>query len=265
MGVVERQTLGTRSMNTVLHTKALTVGYRKKPVLQDITLELKEGELVSLIGLNGSGKSTLLRTLAGLQHPLSGEIHIGEDQLTKMSSAERARNISVVLTGRPSIGLLDVHTLIALGRQPWTDHLGRLSEKDLKKVDLAMEHTGTSTFAKRSISELSDGELQKVLIARALAQDTPLMLLDEPTAFLDLVNRVQVMRLLRDIVHALKKTVLLSTHDLRTALKLSDRLLIVDQGKLWSGTPDEAVGQGALEKAFSNERPRFDPATMSFV
>jgi iron complex transport system ATP-binding protein len=252
-------------MKTVLHTHALTVGYRKKPVLQDISLELKEGELVSLIGLNGSGKSTLLRTLAGLQQPLSGEIHVGEKELTKMSSAERARNISVVLTGRPSIGLLDVHTLIALGRQPWTDHLGRLNEEDMKKVDLAMEHTGTSTFARRSISELSDGELQKVLIARALAQDTPLMLLDEPTAFLDLVNRVQVMRLLRDIVHTLKKTVLLSTHDLQTAMKLSDRLLIVDQGKLWSGTPKEAVERGVLEAAFSKDGMKFDPTIATFT
>ncbi len=252
-------------MNTLLHSQGLTVGYRKKPVLQDLSLSLKAGELVSLIGVNGSGKSTLLRTLAGLQLPLAGEIHIGEHALTEMSSAERARNISVVLTGRPGIGLLDVRTLISLGRQPWTNHLGRMSEEDHRKVQLAMEHTGTTAFASRAISALSDGELQKVLIARALAQDTPLMLLDEPTAFLDLVNRVQIMRLLSQIVHEFGKTVLLSTHDLQTAMALSDRLLVLDQGRLWSGSPKDAVAEGVLERAFSKEGMTFDPALFSFT
>src|SRR5690606_5369327 len=145
-------------------------GYRNKPVLQDLSFELNEGELVSLIGVNGSGKSTLLRTLVGLQQPLSGTIEVGGKDLQELPSAERARRISVVLTGRPAIGLLDVFTLIALGRQPWTDRLGRLREHDRELVQLAMERTGTTAFADRSIDALSDGELQKVLIARALAQ-----------------------------------------------------------------------------------------------
>ena len=251
-------------MKAVLHTEVLAVGYPRKEVLRDLSFNLNEGELVALIGVNGSGKSTLLRTLAGLHQPLSGSIEVAGRDLRQMSSAERARHISVVLTGRPAIGLLDVHTLIALGRQPWTGRMGRLTAVDHEKVDRAMESTGTKAFASRSIDALSDGELQKVLIARALAQDTPLMLLDEPTAFLDLVNRVQLMRLLKEIVHSLRKTVLLSTHDLQTAMLLSDRLLVVDQGRLWSGTPKAAVEEEVLVKAFSQDGLRFDPATMMF-
>ncbi|MDQ3100295.1 MAG: ABC transporter ATP-binding protein [Bacteroidota bacterium] len=252
-------------MSTLLRTDHLSVGYRKKPVLTNISIELGQGELVALIGVNGSGKSTLLRTFAGLQLPLSGDIEIAGRALREMTSAERARQISVVLTGRPNFGLLDVHTLIALGRQPWTNHLGRLSKEDLEKVDQAMEHTGTTAFAHRSLGALSDGELQKVLVARALAQDTPLMLLDEPTAFLDLVNRVQLMRLLRTIVHSLQKTVLLSTHDLQTAMALSGRLMIVDEGTLWSGTPKEAIDNKILSKAFTKAGGSFDPINMSFI
>jgi iron complex transport system ATP-binding protein len=251
-------------MAVVLHTVGLTAGYPRKPILEGIEFDLKEGELVSLIGLNGSGKSTLMRTIAGLQVPLEGDVLVHGRSLTTMSSAERARLISVVLTGRPRIGMLDVFTLVSLGRQPWTGHLGRMKPDDLRKIEEAMAATDTSSFAQRSIQSLSDGELQKVLIARALAQDTPLVLLDEPTAFLDLVNRVKIMRLLKEIVHGMKKSALISTHDLQTAMVMSDRLFIVHQGKLWAGTPVEAVSSGILADAFSSEGARFDPATNSF-
>ena len=249
---------------SMLKADAITIGYGKKPVLRDLSFQLSKGELISLIGVNGSGKSTLLRTIGGLQPLLHGSMEVNGKAVNDMSSAERARNISVVLTGRPVVGWLDVRTLISLGRQPWTDRIGRLTETDRNKIDQAMELTGTEQFADRSIAALSDGELQKVLIARALAQDTPLMLLDEPTAFLDLVNRVQIVRLLKEIVHSTGKTALISTHDLQTAIALSDRLMIVDEGRIWIGSPADAIDGKILERAFSRAGVKFDPATMSF-
>ncbi len=252
-------------MNTLLKAASITIGYGRKPLLQDLSFELFRGELVSLIGVNGSGKSTLLRTIAALHPTLAGTMEIDGRTVGVMRAAERARMISVVLTGRPATGLLDVSTLISLGRQPWTDHLGRLGAADRQKIDEAMEATGTAQFAQRSVAALSDGELQKVLIARALAQDTPLMLLDEPTAFLDLVNRVQIMRLLREIVHSSGKTALISTHDLQTAIAISDRLMILDQGRVWIGTVKAAIDEKILESAFAQAGMKFDPVTMSFV
>jgi iron complex transport system ATP-binding protein len=246
-------------MKTLLHSTGLDVGYRRKPVLRDLSFSLGAGELVSLIGVNGSGKSTLLRTLAGLQPALAGSVVLDGRPLATLSPTQRARLVSVVLTGRPAVGLLDVHTLVSLGRQPWTDHLGRLKEDDLHKVEEALRMTGTAEFGARSILSLSDGELQKVLIARALAQDTPLMLLDEPTAFLDLVNRVKVMRLLQQIAKDAGRTVLLSTHDLQTAMALSDRLLVVFGEGVWSGTPQEAVRTGILGRAFAEYEAFPDP------
>ncbi len=238
-------------MNPLLHTRALSAGHDTRVVLKDVDADLHEGELVALIGVNGSGKSTLLRTLAGLRAPLSGEVLIKGEPLASMSTAQRARMISVVLTGKPRGGMLDVYTLVSLGRQPWTGRLGRLNEDDHRKVQEAMERTGISRFAERSIHSLSDGESQMVMIARALAQDTPLMLLDEPTAFLDLVNRVKVMKLLRTIVHDTGKAALISTHDLHTAMEFSDRLMIIGGEGIWMGSPRAAIQEGILRMAFA--------------
>ncbi len=156
-------------MKTILHTADLAVGHGKKTILKGIDLSLNPGELVAMIGVNGSGKSTLLRTLAGLLKPISGGIAINGIDLFSMTAMDRARTISVVLTGRPDMGLLDVRTLISLGRQPWTGHMGRLTDEDQLRIDDAMQRTGTKQFEQRALRSLSDGELQLVLIARALA------------------------------------------------------------------------------------------------
>jgi len=251
-------------MSTILNTQSLSVGHGRTALLTGLDLELAQGELVALIGVNGCGKSTLLRTLAGLQPSLSGTIMVHAQQLTEISSTERAKLISVVLTGRPQAGLLDVRTLVALGRQPWTGHLGRLTEADQRAVDKAIEHTGIGAFVARGLHTLSDGEGQKVLVARALAQDTPLMFLDEPTAYLDLVNRVRILRLLRDIAHGLGKAVVFSTHDVQTAFDLCDRFIIVHDGKAWKGSPAEALSSGIMDQVFADEHLRFDPASASF-
>ncbi len=257
--------MGARHMKTLLLTEGLAVGFDGKPLIADIALRLNAGEVAALIGLNGTGKSTLLRTLAGSQQPLAGTIMLGDNRAATMSSMERARALSVVLTGRPQAGLLDVRTLVSLGRQPWTGHLGRLTDQDRARVNEAMERTGTLVFAERSLRSLSDGEGQKVMIARALAQDAPVMLLDEPTAFLDLVNRIAVMQLLRDIARTHKRAVLLSTHDLASALQLCDRILLVHERALWSGTPSEAIATGILDRAFAAHGMRFDPRSATLT
>lgn len=263
MGALERQTMGAFGMKEHLHTQGLSVGYGKRKVLENVDLRILPGELIALIGVNGSGKSTLLRTLAGLQDPLAGNISWGDVPLKQLSARQRARRMALVLTAQPSAALLDVRTLVSLGRQPWTGYLGRLSGADRSMVEQAMDHTGIVHFEGRTLDTLSDGERKKVMIARALAQDTPLLLLDEPTASLDLVNRVLVMRLLHRIAHELGRAVLFSTHDLRAALDLADRIVLVREGGVWCGTPAVALSTGVLADAFQVQGLLFDPVTGS--
>ncbi|HRH70657.1 MAG TPA: ABC transporter ATP-binding protein [Flavobacteriales bacterium] len=251
-------------MSALLTTRGLNVGFGRTPLLEGVDLTLDRGAVVALIGVNGGGKSTLLRTLSGGQAPLSGTVEIDGLPLTAISASARARHMALVLTERPQAGLLDVRTLVAFGRQPWTGHFGRLTTKDNVAIDRAMELADVTAFASRSVQQLSDGEAQRVMIARAIAQDAPLLLLDEPTAFLDLVNRVRVFRLLRDLAHREGKGVLLSTHDLQTALDLCDRVLLINGKAVWSGTTDEARASGILERTFAAAGLRFDPASGSF-
>ncbi len=251
-------------MSTLLATRELSVGFARMPLLEGVNIALNAGELVALIGVNGGGKSTLLRTLSGVQAPLSGVVEINGGPLNDLSAWLRAKQMALVLTERPQAGLLDVRTLIAFGRQPWTGHFGRLTSRDEAAIDKAMDLAGVSAFAARSLHQLSDGEAQRVMIARALAQDTPLLLLDEPTAFLDLVNRVRVFRLLRDLAHKEGKGLLLSTHDLQSALDLCDRVLLINGKSVWSGTTDEVRSSGILEHTFAGEGLHFDPVSGSF-
>ena len=251
-------------MSALLTARGLSVGFGRSPLLEGVDLTLDAGELVALIGVNGGGKSTLLRTLSGGQAPLAGTVEINGGPLIELSASARAKQMALVLTERPQAGLLDVRTLIAFGRQPWTGHFGRLTAKDHAAVEKAIDLAGVATFAGRSLHQLSDGEAQRVLIARALAQDTPLLLLDEPTAFLDLVNRVRVFRLLRDLAHQEGKGILLSTHDLQTALDLCDRVLLINGQAVWSGTTAEVRTSGILERTFAAEGLQFDPVSGSF-
>ncbi len=249
----------------LLTTEGLAVGHGKKPLLQGLALRVPMGELVAVLGVNGIGKSTLLRALSGLHAPLAGKVFINDGDLHAMTAMERARLVSVVLSGRPSIGLLDVRTLIGLGRQPWTGTFGGLSDADDRIVRSAMERVGVSDLKDRAVQELSDGEMQQVLIARALAQDTPLLVLDEPTAFLDVSNRVKLLQVLRSVTATKDRTVLFSTHDLQLALEVSDRIVLIDrEHKLWQGTPMEALSTGVFERAFAREGLHFDPVTRSF-
>ena len=249
----------------------LVVGYfaaknKPRPVAGPLQLALGPGELVCLLGPNGAGKSTLLRTLAGLQPPLSGQLIIAGESLATLSAPERARQLSIVLTDRLDAGNLTVRELVRLGRHPHTGWLGGLSAHDEAQVQAALVATGTAAFAPRPVGELSDGERQKVLLARALAQDTPVVLLDEPTAHLDLPNRVALMRLLHRLARQTGKAILLSTHELDLALQAADRIwLLPAEGALRTGTPEDLVLSGSFAAAFVHEGLAFDAATGTFA
>ncbi len=248
----------------------LAVGYRhpRRPpitVVEGLHLSLQAGELVCLLGPNGAGKSTLLRTLAGLQPPLAGRIWLEGEELGQLSAQALARRLSIVLTERVDVGNLSAWGLVALGRHPYTDWTGRLTPQDQAVVAWAIRAVGAETLASRLVSELSDGERQKVMIARALAQEPRLMLLDEPTAFLDLPRRVEIMGMLRALAQETQRAILLSTHDLDLALRSADRIwLLAQDGSLQIGAPEDLVLSGAFQAAFRSDGVEFDPQAGAF-
>jgi iron complex transport system ATP-binding protein len=254
--------------SSILQTEGLQTGYlvagKKLPVSDKMpALDIRSGQLICLLGPNGSGKSTLLRTLAGLQPPLAGSVAI--TGRTDLSSAQLAKKISLVLTDRITGNNLDVHSLVALGRYPWSDWLGGLDEADLAAIDRAIEATGIEALRSRKLHTLSDGENQKVMLARALAQDTPLLMLDEPTAHLDLPSRIRLMRLLHRLARELNKGILLSTHELDLALQVADEVWLLEAaGSLHKGTPEDLILDGIFEAVFSREDVAFDRATGAF-
>jgi iron complex transport system ATP-binding protein len=240
---------------TSLKTDHLTIGYKEgkkeKVILEDIDLELKSGELVCLMGPNGIGKSTLIRTLSGLQNPLSGSVYINNSPLNTISESERSKLVSVVLTDRLQGGNLRVRELIAMGRYPYLSWLTRFSEEDNEAVAKAIEAIDLSDILDSKLHQLSDGQFQRAMIARALVQDGEVMILDEPTAHLDLNNRVETMRLLRKLAHDYQKSILMATHELDLALQLSDRLILVQPGgNLLDGIPEDLILKGNLDDTF---------------
>lgn len=255
---------------TVLHTQAMTIGYRpsRRPavvVAAALDLTLHAGEMVCLLGPNGAGKSTLLRTIAGLQPPLAGEIIIGGDDLTTLKPPELARRLSIVLTERPNAGLMSGYQLVALGRHPYTGWSGRLRDEDQRIIQWAVDAVAATPFAGRPFDELSDGQKQKIMIARALAQEPDMILLDEPTAFLDLPRRVQTMSLLRQLARQTQRGILLSTHDLDLALRTADLLWLMSaEGRVYTGTPEDLILNGMFERVFAGEGVTFDPHTGRF-
>lgn len=256
--------------NTLLNTYDLTVGYivrhRPQPVLGNLTLDLRQGELVSILGSNGIGKSTLLRTITGLQPPLSGTVEITGIPVQRMSRQLMAKTIAIVHTDRTMAGGLSVSELVGLGRQPYTGFFGRLDKADRAIVDKALDSVGMSRFADRYVATLSDGERQKVMIARALAQSTPIIILDEPTSFLDVASRIETMSLLHDLARQQGKAILLSSHDVTQALTLSDRLWVIDGDRhVESGTPAYFLSRStALNAMFPDRKVCFNPSLKDF-
>ena len=227
-----------------------TIGYRdgKKlvPVVEAINAALHTGEVVALIGLNGAGKSTLLRTISAFQQPLSGRVELAMGDAARLSPQELARCISVVLTEN-NFATLTVGELVALGRTPYTGFLGRLTADDKAIVAEAMAKMGVQHLENRVVATLSDGERQKCMIAKAIAQQTPLMLLDEPTAFLDFRSKVQLFRTLRSLAAGENKAVVVSTHDIEMALRFADKLWLIDNGRLYEGGTTELAADGLLQ------------------
>ena len=224
---------------TAITTNRLTVGYRGHRVVEDISLSLPCGRLVCLLGPNGAGKSTLLRTLCGFQPPIAGTVTISGSDITTMSAAEVARLVSVVLTDRPLTPSFTAAEMVGMGRAPYTGFWGRLSDDDRRLVSEAMTTVGIAQLATRRMGQLSDGERQKVMIAKALAQHTPVIVLDEPTAFLDYPSKVAVMKTLARLAHDEGKTILMSTHDLELAAQLGDELMEIENKHIRKITADE--------------------------
>lgn len=217
----------------IISLSQLSVGYSlSHPVISDINLELRSGQLACLIGENGIGKSTLLKTLTGFLPKLKGSLLLGNRDIESFSQRELARQVSIVLTQKPDVQNLTIEEIIGLGRSPYTGFFGRLRAEDRKVVDDAIATMGIEKLRGRMIQTLSDGERQKVMIAKALAQETPIILLDEPTAFLDFPSKAETFQSLQRMAHERDKLILLSTHDLELAVRFADSLLEVKKGAL---------------------------------
>jgi iron complex transport system ATP-binding protein len=254
---------------TALATHDLAVGYRtrrrRRAVLERVNLSVRVGELVCLLGPNGIGKSTLLRTLARMQPALWGRIELDGADLRTINQMELARRLGVVLTERVLVEALPVRRIVELGRYPHSGWFGRITTEDRRVVDWAIEAVGASHLADRDFSQLSDGERQRVMIARALAQEPVLLVLDEPTAFLDVPSRVELIGLLRQLTRDAKLAVVISTHDLELALRTADIIwLVMPGGELMTGAPEDVVLAGGIGQAFEGRQIRFHPDERSF-
>ncbi|MDR3143232.1 MAG: ABC transporter ATP-binding protein [Tannerellaceae bacterium] len=242
----------------LLNTLSLAIGYGNYVVQQDLNLSTESGNLICLIGTNGSGKSTLLRTLGGLQKPLKGNIFINGETLPGLSHSKRSLLLSLVLTDAIDDENMTVFDLVSLGRFPYTNWIGSLTERDRKIIQTAIEQVNLTTKVNAYLHEISDGEKQRAIIAKALTQDTPLVLLDEPTAHLDLPNRVEIMLLLRKLSVNTRKTFILSTHELDLAIQMADNIWLIDKNGIEVGIPEDLMLSGRLQQIFGNSSFYFD-------
>jgi len=254
----------------MLYTEELSIGYTdrgKKIMLQSgLSLNLFEGDFICLIGPNGCGKSTLIRTLGGIQKAISGTVFINNKELNTLHYSGRSRYINTVLTDRTAVDHITVEEIAALGRYTYTNWLGTLSEQDRFHVRNSIGQVGLTGFEERMLSTLSDGERQKAFIAKALASDAPLLMLDEPTAHLDVSNRVEIFTLLRNVSIITGHTCLLSTHDLDLALQLADEIwLMLPESGIICSTPEEIIHEGYLDKVFGNDTLYFNSLTGNFA
>lgn len=227
-----------------------SIGYESRKLLDNVNAAMNAGSLTALIGRNGSGKSTLLRAIAGLNSKYTGNIVIDGLDITKINTHELAHRLAFVNTQRTRIANLTCLQLVGLGRTPYTDWIGRLSAKDTEAVEKALEAVGMQEYSGRTLDTMSDGECQRVMVARALAQDTPVILLDEPTSFLDLPNRYELCVLLGKLAHELNKCVLFSTHELEIAMRMCDNIALVDNPHLHIMPTDEMRKSGLIERLF---------------
>jgi len=253
----------------LLVAKDLATGWGKRKartiLSSGISLRLAAGELVALVGPNGSGKSSLLRTLIGLQHRQDGSILLFDKKIETLSPEERARYVACVFNERLDAGYFSVFDMVAFGRYPYTDARNRLSDNDRAQVEQALAAVGMTSFAHHAFAALSDGEKQKTQLARAIAQDAPILVLDEPTAFLDAPSRIEIFELARSLAHEQGKAVIVCTHEVDLALRTADELWVMDKNHHFvSGTAAYVSFSGAIGAAFASTRARFDPVSGTF-
>ena len=239
----------------------LTLGYGDRTLIESLTGNIPRGQLTALVGRNGTGKSTLLRAIATLGEKTNGEILIDETPIEQLSPMQMARLISLVTTDKVRITNLRCRDVVALGRAPYTNWIGRMQEQDNQIVEQALSSVGMSDYADKTMDRMSDGECQRIMIARALAQQTPIILLDEPTAFLDMPNRYELCSLLRRLAHQEQKCILFSTHELDIALSLCDSIALISPPKLHILPTEEMIRSGYIERLFTTGIVEFDPAT----
>ncbi|MEW7277414.1 ABC transporter ATP-binding protein [Aquimarina sp. 2201CG1-2-11] len=227
-------------------------------IATDINLKLREGELIGLVGANGIGKSTLLRTLSRVQPALHGKVLLSDKELTTYKPIELASQLSIVLTEKIASKNLTVQELVALGRQPYTNWVGKMTDEDLEQTKKAIEVTHITDLIAKRCFELSDGQLQKVLIARAIAQDTPFIMLDEPTTHLDVYHKAYILKLLKRLSFETKKTILFSTHEIDFAIQLCDKMIVLNKNGFEFGRPKELVQCRAFSSLFPEDLILFD-------
>lgn len=236
----------------------LRLGYGSRILIDDLSATIEGGTLTALVGRNGTGKSTLLRAIVGLQERMAGDIRLQGRSVGDLTTAELAQAVAFVTTDKVRIANLKCRDVVALGRAPYTNWIGRMQEQDRKMVELSLEMVGMADFADKTMDQMSDGECQRVMIARALAQETPIILLDEPTAFLDMPNRYELCILLGCLAHQHGKAILFSTHELDIALELCDKVALISPPSLHLLPTEEMIRSGYVEQLFSNDVMSFD-------
>lgn len=253
----------------ILKASPISIGYRSKKsvkiVAENIQIELQKGKLIALIGINGIGKSTLLKSITGIQKPLSGTVFLNEKNIENYDASNLAQQMSVVLTEQLPPSNLTVFELVALGRHPYTNWFGTLSKADVLQINEAIRLTQIEHLVHKKHFEISDGQLQKVLIARALAQDTPLIILDEPTTHLDLFHKFTLLQLLQKLATETQKCILFSTHDIDLAIQLCDEMIVMTPDKTLQSSPCELIEKGIFNELFADKRIGFDKEKGKFI
>nr|WP_091892460.1 ABC transporter ATP-binding protein [Polaribacter sp. KT25b] len=255
--------------NIVLKTENLSIGYQTKKeqtiIASKIDLSIEKGKLVTVLGKNGIGKSTLLRTITKVQEPLNGSIFINNKSLKTYKNQELATCLSMVLTERLPESQLTVFELVTFGRQPYTNWIDKLSKADLKKINWAIDETEINHLKNKRFYELSDGQLQRVLIARALAQDTEIIILDEPTAHLDLHHTIKIFSLLKNLVEKTSKTIIMSSHEVNFSIKFADEIILFSDDKIMYGSPSELIEKNSFDNLFPKEIVNFNRNLQQFI
>lgn len=250
--------------NPILSVKNLNIGYPNKLIANNISLSIHKKELTAIIGINGAGKSTFLKTITGDLPKKSGEIKVQNQALQQLSSKEIAAYISVVFSNAVFSQNLSVYEVVALGRNPYTNWLGLLNEEDKKAVQQALRLIEIENLANKKCNQLSDGQLQKVFIARALAQETDIIVLDEPTNHLDLYHKAFVFKLLKKLSQKTEKAIVFATHELNLALQLCDKIILINNEKAVINSPENLIKSKILQQLFPSDLIQFDELTKSF-